>query len=120
MKLSEIKGEHALDIMADLMEPVTEIMSDKEFVKKCNGGEPKLLLVSYVLKNHKKACITIMALLDGEDPKKFEPNLFTLPKKLIEIFSDEEVMMLFQSQEQMKEGASFGPVTENIRETEEK
>ena len=30
MKLSDIKGERALDVLADLIDPVAEIMADKD------------------------------------------------------------------------------------------
>lgn len=115
MLLSEIKGDEALDSMADLMDPVVEIMADEEFVKLYQTGA-KIKAVAYILRNHKKECKTIMAILDGQDPETFEPNLFTLPKKLIEILADDEVMELFQSQEQLKEGESSGPASENTGE----
>ena len=36
MKLSDIKGERALDVLADMIEPVAEIMGDKEIAAVCN------------------------------------------------------------------------------------
>ena len=33
MKLSDYKGEEALDIIVELLEPITKIMSDKEIAE---------------------------------------------------------------------------------------
>ena len=39
MKLSEIKGERALEVLADLIEPVAEILGDKEIVAVLQSGK---------------------------------------------------------------------------------
>jgi hypothetical protein len=119
MKLSEIKGDRALDVMADLIDPIASIMSDKELVSAMNSKLPTLLIAKKILKSKKKEIITILALLNDEDVNTFEPNLLLLPKMLIDLLSDKELMELFQSARQNLEGASFGLAMESTQETEE-
>lgn len=115
MKLSEIKGEKAIEVIAEIIEPATEIMTDTEFrdiARKRNI--PKA--VSVALKNHKKSVLTILAALDGEDPEHYEPTLLSLPAKLLELFNDPELMELFSSQDHPSENQSSGPVLVNIED----
>jgi hypothetical protein len=102
MKLSEIKGDRALDVLADIMEPLARILTDEEITKTANG-EPKLLFAKKILKGHKKEVIEILAILDGEKPETYEVNLLTLPVKLVEILNDPEIGNLFTLQGQKTE-----------------
>ena len=111
MKLSDLKGEAALDALADLIEPVSEIITDKEFVSLARTNAPRTKLVKAAIKNHKKAVIEILAILDGESPDTYKVSILTLPKKLIEVFNDPDVISLFRSQGQTV--TSSGSATEN-------
>lgn len=115
MKLSEIKGQEAIDALADLMFPATEIFSDKKVVDLLRAGD-KLKAIHAMLKGHSKAVIQMLAILDREDPETYEPSIVTLPLKLLEFLNDPEVNNLFFSQEQTKAENSSSPVTENIGE----
>lgn len=116
MKLSEIKGDKALDVLADIIEPLGEILTDPEIQEMNKAGLPKIKMVSPAIKNHKKAVITILALLDGADPDNYEVNLLTLPKQVIDILQDSEMQAVFQSQSQMMQNESFGSATESTEE----
>ena len=118
MKLSEIKGEQALDVLADLIEPASEIMTDKMVVATAKSGQ-KLRAIRLAIKNHKKAVIEILAALDGADVDNYEVNVLTLPAKLLEIFNDPMVMSLFTSQGQKTEKTSSGSAMENIEGEEQ-
>lgn len=100
MKLSEYKGEQALDMLADLIEPAAAIMADPEIARLTRAQMPAIKIVKLAIKNHKREVLEIMATLDGEDPKDYaeKVNLFTLPAKLLEILNDPELMNLFTSQ----------------------
>ena len=95
MKLSDLKGEAALDALADMIEPASEIMTDTKFVQFIREGN-KLKAVQYAIKNHKKAIIAIMAASEGASPDEYEINFVSLPKKLLEVFNDPEIVDLFQ------------------------
>lgn len=108
MKLSEVKGEKALDMLADLIEPITEIADDKEIVKimasrKKTKESTKIVLgraVSTAIKKHKKAVIKILATLDDVPVEEYDCNILSLPKKLLDIVNDEAIFDLFTSQGQ--------------------
>ena len=104
MKISEYKNEEALDILADLIEPAGEIFSDKDFVKKIQSKKSnKMEIVKSLIKDHKKAIIEILAILDETPVDEYECNIFTLPIKILEILNDEELVKFFTSQGQMME-----------------
>ena len=115
-KLSEIKGEDALDVLADVLEPIAEISSDAEFVKICRSGN-KMQAIKHLLKEHKHEVLEVMAILDGEDADTYDPSLIKLPVMLLELFNDPELVSLFQFQDTV---TSSGSVTENTEETETK
>lgn len=101
MKLSEVKGEAALDLLADIIEPATEIITDphtRELVKAENKGA----IVKFLIKDHKKSIIEILAAIDGVPVDQYEVNVFTLPVKLLELLNDKELMSFFISQESME------------------
>ena len=98
MKLSEIKGEKAIEIMADLLDPIAEIVGDKEIEKAYNEKVTYLEIAKIAIKRHTRAITTILALLDGQNPETYEVSLLSLPKKVVEILEDEELKDLFQLQ----------------------
>lgn len=96
MKLSEFKNEKALDVLAEIIEPITEIVSDEE-VKACIKEKKKIRGIAKAIKNHKKEIIYILAVLDDEPVETYEVNLATLPFKIMEILSDEVLNDFFTS-----------------------
>lgn len=118
-RLKDIKGERALDIMADILDPVTEIFADEQVAKMYRAGVNRIKLVQYVIKEYKKQVITILALLEDEDPKTYEVNLLTLPIKVAEVINDPDLNLLFTLQGQEAQTLS-GSATENTEETDKK
>ena len=112
MKLSEYQGEAALDLLADLIEPVGEIMSDKEIgdVFKKN----RFKAIGLAIKNHKKSVIQILATMDGVPVDKYKCNVFTLPAKILELLNDPALVQLFTYQGQTGDANSSGSASENI------
>lgn len=97
MKLSEIKGKEAITTLANLMEPVSKIAADKDVQDAVQSKQPLPIIVKKLLQGHPDEVIEVLALLDGADPKTYEPSLLTLPMKLLEILNDEEIQALFFS-----------------------
>lgn len=119
MKLTEYKNEDALDLLADLLEPLANILSDKEVQKLATDeSATKLKAVQLLLKRHPKEIIQIMARLDNTPVEKYEINMLTLPKKLIELLNDKELISFFRSQGQMMVGNTFGSATASTEVTE--
>lgn len=115
MKLSDYKGEQALDMLADMIEPATAIMADKEIAALAKRKVPAVKIIKHAIKNHKREVIEILAILEGETPEKYEKKvtLFTLPAKLLEIFNDPDLMNLFTSQGQSKDETNSSSATES-------
>jgi hypothetical protein len=117
MKLSDIKGEQALDAMADLIDPITEIAQDKILVgliRAKNYAEA----VKLGLKKHKRALLTVLAILNQQDVETYEPTLAEIPKMLLDLFNDKELVDLFSSQANTTEKTSYSSVTENTGASE--
>ena len=111
-KLNEFRGEEALDLLADLIEPAAEIMTDKQLValfRERNMAKA----ASVAIKGHKRAVLQILALLNGEDPEAYAPSVFALPKMLLEVLNDPELVDLFSSQGQTEEQTNSGSATVN-------
>ena len=118
MKLSEIKGERALEVLADLIDPIKELLKDEE-LKKMRNESNKLDIVKYLLKQHKKEMLTILALISGENPETYEPSILTLPVMVMDLVNDPDIAGLFGLQSQPMEQASSGSATVNTEATEE-
>lgn len=111
MKLSEIKGERAIEIMADLLEYIGEIVADKKALelfeqekdKKTSPIETMLNKFSknlpYLLKTHKKSICSIFATLEDMPYEKYLEEM-TIPKIILtikDLMADEELKQLFTS-----------------------
>ena len=114
MKLSEYQGEAALDLLADLIEPAGEIMSDKQIgdIFKKN----RFKAIGLAIKNHKKAVMQIMATMDGVPVDEYKCNVFSLPVKIMELLNDPEMIRLFTYQGQTGDAKSSGSASENTEE----
>lgn len=118
MKLSDFKGEDALDVLADIIEPATEIVNDEE-IKDAFSDEGKgkklAAVVKIALKKHKHAVLEILAACEQKPYDEYVQTVtvFTLPLKALEIFNDKELVAFFQSSLGMSTGESSGDATEN-------
>ena len=124
-KLSEIKNEDALDVIAELLDPIAELSKDKEIMKP-NIDEQgkkvrksKLEIAQIAIKRHKGAVMKILATLDGEPLETYSVNLIQLPLKIYELLNDEDMVAFFQSQGLNLSDAFSGSVTESTEVTEE-
>lgn len=123
MKLSDYKGEEALDVLADIIEPLALILADKDIGELASKkGTPVLAFVKPILKNHKKEIIQILARLENETVEEYTPkiSIFTLPMQIVDLINDPQVQSLFLSQEQnpVTLSASSSPATETIEAKE--
>ena len=114
MKLSEYQGEAALDILADIIEPAGEIMSDKEIGEVFK--ENRFKAIGLAIKKHKKAVMQILATMDGVPVDEYKCNVFTLPVKILELLNDPDIIQLFTYQGQTGDASSSGSASENIED----
>lgn len=115
-KLSEYKNEEAIELLADILEPVCEICADDEFQKSLSKS--KMEIVQTCMKKHSKALLKIMAVLDGVPFEEYHVNILELPVKVLQLLNDEELMNFFHSQGQMISSVASGSAMENTQEKE--
>ena len=116
MKFSEIKNEQAIEVLADMFEPIVEIASDAEIISAARNND-KVSTVKLMLKNHSRAIFELMAASEGIAPDDYKCNILTLPTKLLGLLNRPELEFLFQSQSQETE-TSFGSATGNTEASE--
>ena len=116
-KLSEFKDEEALDLLADLLDPCAEIFSDKELVGLIRSGE-RIKAVSKAIKEYKTEVVEIMAALEGVKVEDYHYNVFTLPKMVLNVINDKDLLDFFKSQGESDSENHSGSVTENTEEEE--
>lgn len=117
-KLSDYKGDEAIELWADLLEPLTVILGDKEVQKVVSSGMPKMLIAKTILKNHNKEAVEILLRVDPT-PIDGLNIILRLISLLSDIGSNDEIKSFFGYAEQVKEeNESSGSVTENTEDEE--
>ena len=117
-RLSEYRGEEAIDLLAELIDPAMEIMGDEE-IRDMLAQRKIGAAVKPILKAHKNAVIAILAILNGQTAENYDRkqiNVFTIPKLLLEILNDPELISLFSFAEQKEGVISSGSASENGKE----
>ena len=93
-KLSEIKGEEALDVIAEILVPITAIANDDE-VKE--GSETNVATcISIMLKKYKAEVMHILAVVDGKKVEDLDFDILELTGSLVELLNEPAVQSLFQ------------------------
>lgn len=115
-KLSEYKDEEALDLLADLLDPVTEMALDEKFQDAMSGS--RIQFVKFAIKNHKESVMQILAVLSGVPREEFHCNVLTLPMMFMEMIKDKDLMSFFKLQGLEDSENASGSATENSEEEE--
>lgn len=116
MKLSEFKNEKAIDVLADILEPVQRIITNDKVQKLVNGEYTYIELAKTILKNCKSDIILILAILNDTPVNEYECSFFSILQDLIELLKTPEILDFFKLQGlEMK---SSGSATENTEETD--
>lgn len=118
MKLSDYKNEDALDLLADLLEPVSAIMTDKGLQDVAKKGD-KMSLAKYVLKNKQQQVVQILARMDGKDVKDYSATITEMFKQLLDVLNDKVMLDFFAQQAQNMASASSVSATENTAAADE-
>lgn len=129
MKLSDIKGDRVLDVIADIIDPIANMVQDKDiaamfkreavpdgmeardfFAKRMRKGLPVLL------KGHKADIIAIMAAIEGVTPEQYAasldfPKLFT---DVMELVTDDVFLNFLSSSETGKGAGAPGSASANF------
>lgn len=129
MKLSDIKGDRVLDVIADIINPIANMVQDKDvaamfereavpdgmeardfFAKRMCKGLPVLL------KSHKADIVAIMAAIEGVTPEQYAasldfPKLFT---DVMELVTDDAFLNFLSSSETGKDAGAPGSASANF------
>lgn len=107
-KLSDYKGEDAIEVLADIIEPFAIIMADSDIQKMAKEAADKkksVQPISYIkvaLKNHKHEVLEILARIQDMPVEEYAKtvNVITLPMEILAIVNDEAIKSLFTSHRQ--------------------
>lgn len=126
MKLSDIKGDRVLDVIADIIDPIANMAQDKDvaamferkavpegmdardfFAGRMRKGLPVLL------KGHKADIIAVMAAIEGVTPEQYAASL-SLAKlftDVMELLTDDAFLDFLSSSETGKDADAPGSVS---------
>ena len=118
-KLSDYKDEEAIELWADLLEPMAKIVADENVMRTTRSGKPKILIAKTILANHAEEATKILLRID-DTPIDGLNILFRLVALLKDVENCEGIKSFFGYAEQGKtEDVSSGSATEST-EVEEK
>lgn len=96
-KISDYKDEEALDLLADIIEPASNIFADDKVKNAFKGSKDKSMIkvAKVIIENHKGDIMEILAKLDGKKREDFHCNVLTLPIAVLQILQDKELVDFF-------------------------
>lgn len=130
MKLSEIKGERTLDVIAEIIEPISNIAQDKQAAalfkreKAPKGMDARSFAIEKLknaaislIKTHKNDIIAILAAIQGVSVEEYTNtlNIAKLMHDFVDIANDSEFIGLFIS---AQSGTSSGSAPESTEAPE--
>jgi hypothetical protein len=129
MKLSDIKGDRVLDVIADVIDPIANMAQDKDvadmfkrkavpegmdarafFAERMRKGLPVLL------KSHKADIIAIMAAIEGVTPEEYTDtlDLAKLFTDTMELLTDNAFLDFLSSSKTEKDVDAPGSASANL------
>lgn len=132
MKLSDVKGDRVIDVIADVIEPISNIARDKAVIEMLRNeandkGEvknPSMLHIATklpkVLKHHKSDVIAILAAVNGVTAKDYaaELTMMKLVKDVYDLLTDRSFSDFFKSAQLSGDENASGSAPENTTEAE--
>ncbi len=95
MKLTEFKGEKAIEVIGELLEPISTIAEDEKFKEVRKVGN-RAEIVQFIFKKHAKEIHHILAIMNDVDVKDYNPTLVEMFNEVNEAMNDEELLKLFK------------------------
>ena len=92
-KLSEFTEDKAFAVIADLMEPIVEILKVPE--NREIQGKTRFSMFAGFLKNSPDAMRKIFAILSEEDPETFRCSAAQIARYTMQLISDDDFISLF-------------------------
>ena len=107
VRLTDYEDEEAIELWADLLDPISNIINDANIANVIRSGKTRLVIAQEILKKHKKEAEQILLRIDPEPI-----NGLNFVVRLIEILADignnEEIKPFFgyAAQEKMEQESS--------------
>ena len=109
--LCDYKGEDAIELWADLLEPINTILGDKDVEKSLKSGKSKMQIAGAILKNHRAEAEEILLRIDPT-PLDGLNIVIRLVALIVELGKNEDIKAFFGFAEQAQtESESSGSVT---------
>ena len=120
LRISDFKDGDAIELLADLIEPTANILSDKDIRNAIGAKINKLTMAKMILKSHKDDVMEILARLNGcDDVSDYHCNIVSVLADLMVILNDKELMDFFAEQQaQMNTGGAPLSAVENTEDAE--
>lgn len=120
MRLSDYKGDSIIDLIGDIVEPISALLKDEDirnaFTKGENGERRDITeVVKIACKGHKNDVLQILAAINGQTVEEYQPTFTEFITQALFLFKDltADVMTVFTSSEQKTGNTSSGSVSEN-------
>ena len=65
-KLSDYQGDEAIELWADLLEPMTEIFTNEKVRDVIQSGKPRVIIANVIMHECKKEAVEILERIDPE------------------------------------------------------
>lgn len=106
-KLSDYKGEEAIELWADLLDPVIEIVGDPEINNMLKARKPMLVTAKEVVKRYKKQTVQMLERIDPTPVNGFN-LLVRLVSVMKEVGDDPTFQSFFESVAETEAKTPFG------------
>jgi hypothetical protein len=117
-KLSDYKDEQAIELWADLLDPLVEIFKDQRIIDAFRSGKPTIVLAQEMIKSHANE-VSKMLLIVDPTPLNGLNILIRLVGVLNELMEDPTLSDFFGlSAVAKKQETSFGSATENTEDSQ--
>ena len=123
-KLSEFKDDEAMDVLVEILEPSSNLIKNNKFKLTIRGDKEKnikpnkMQAIKIAITENRKDVVKIMATLNETPVEDFHYNLLTLPKMMVELFNDKELIDFFQYRGETDLEIPSGSATENTEESQ--
>ncbi len=117
-RLSDYQGEEAIELWADLLDPISDILTDTQVAQETKAGKPPIVIAKTILKNHKDAAVKILLRIDPE-PLDGLNIIIRLVALIAEIGGRSELKSFFgYAGQEIMENESSGLAMENTEAEE--
>ena len=111
----DLKGSNSLEAIADLIDPVYEILQDKEIADDMMKNRAVMVWVQKMLRNHPEETLKIVRILNCET-ESYEPSIADIVKTFMKFKNHELIRSLFTLQGQTEEENVSGSAMDNTTE----